>query len=213
MGLDLVELAMSVEEEFDIVISDATLESIRTPQDYADCIYDEYQNINSYKCSSQVGFYKIRKLFIEAFNCKRKELKPDTKLEDLFTNHRREKWRRLNELLDDKLRWHPLKLEGKYHLVIFIMSLFSGLVSQCVILFFIVWTILYLVSKKYFATIIPVRNLSSLVRFTDESNAKTKYETKDEILEKIIEISIEELDISLSKISPDSKYVEDLGAG
>ena len=47
MGLELVELAMTVEEEFDISISDAILESIATPQDYADYIYKEYQKKDS----------------------------------------------------------------------------------------------------------------------------------------------------------------------
>jgi len=35
MGLDLVELALAIEEEFDISITDAKLEKIRTPMDYA----------------------------------------------------------------------------------------------------------------------------------------------------------------------------------
>ena len=211
MGLDLVELVLVVEEEFDIIISDGTLENMRTPQDYADYIYDEYQKIDAGRCSSQVGFYKIRKLFIDEFNCKREELKPDTKLEDIFTDNIREEWRHLNELLDNRLKWYPLKLKAKYHLIAFFIALIIGFISQCSIIFLVVWIILGLVFRKYMASIAPMDKLSSLIRFTNESNARTKYKTKDEILDKVIEISIEELGLSPSEISASSRYIEDLG--
>jgi len=212
VGLDLVELAMSVEDEFDIAISDAVLETIETPQDYANYIFEVYQEKDSLKCSSQVGFYKIRKIFIEVFNCKREELRPDTDIEILFKDNIKENWIKLNKLLDKRV-CYPLELRDLYLVLVFFISLISGIILKSIFLFFLIWSFLFIVFKYFLASKIPksVRRLSSLIRFVDESNAMSRYKTKEVILKKIIEISIYELGLSEAGIVPTSKYVEDLG--
>ena len=215
MGLDLVELALSVEDEFDIAIPDAILETIITPNDYADYIFEEYQKKDALKCSSQVGFYKIRKLFIEEFNCKREYLKPNTKLEDIFKENIKENWMRLDQLLNGKLGSYFSNITSVYLFLSFYLSMIFGIVfNSSLFLFFLFWIILFIGFRYFFAFKIPnPRNkLSLLIKFVDESNARSKYNDRDDILKKIIEITIYELNISPSEIFPNSKYVEDLRA-
>lgn len=213
MGLELVELAMTVEEEFDISISDAILESIATPQDYADYIYKEYQKKDSLKCSSQIGFYKIRKLFMKEFNCKREELTPDTKLEEIFSENIREDWVKLNRLLDNKLKYYSLKLSSLWQISAFFISVLPGIIFKSGFFFFLIWAILFIVFRYFFASKPPasVDKLSSLIKFVGESNARSKYNTKEKILHKIIEISIVVLEVSASEISSKSRYAQDFG--
>ena len=215
MGLELVELAMSVEDEFDIAIPDAILETMETPNDYADYIFKEYQKKDALKCSSQVGFYKIRKLFIDEFNCKREALKPNTKLEDLFTENIQENWEKLNQLLNGKLGSYFSNITSVYLFLSFYLSMIFGVTFNSLFLFFLLWMILFIGFRYFFTFKIPnPRNkLSLLIRFVDESNARTKYSNRDEILKKIIEVTVDELNISPSKIFPYSKFVDDLGAG
>ncbi len=111
MGLDLVELVLEVEDEFDIYLPDKDMECLATPNDLATYIFDKYQRKDDAKCGSQVAFYKLRKLFIENFRNKREELVPNADLKILLGDNIRSKWKQLDTLLDNKL--YPRLVLGK----------------------------------------------------------------------------------------------------
>lgn len=126
MGLEIVELILAIEDEFDIVISDATLEQMQTPQDFADYISNEYLLKELNGCSSQRGFYKIRKLLIDEFSIKKEDIKPYTPLQYLLQNDIRKKWKKLNKLLDNKLHHYPLSINKEGNITIFTLLVILG---------------------------------------------------------------------------------------
>ncbi|WP_396596263.1 phosphopantetheine-binding protein [Dokdonia sp. R86516] len=84
MGLDSVELVMSVENKFGIRIPDAECEQIYTVQDFADSVYKRISINPTEKCLTQIIFYRFRKAF-EKLGFEKIALKPDTKISELFT--------------------------------------------------------------------------------------------------------------------------------
>ena len=228
MGLDIVELVLTVEEEFDISLPDTDMEDIRTPRDLATYIYKRYQEYDKTKCSSQVGFYKIRRIMMEEFGFKRHQLYPDTKLQELFGKDIRNKWKKLNSILDSKLNYPSLRFTDIGANIVLILSLVFSIgffyfytkysiegILKVILVFIFSYVILYYMLSPFFATIVPkqYQKLSSLIKFTGESSKIDKYKSFNDILEKVIEIRITQLNLSPDEISPDSRYVEDLGAG
>ncbi|AZQ44183.1 acyl carrier protein [Nonlabens ponticola] len=98
MGLDSVELLMSVEDKFGIRIEDSEAEKIYTVQNFVDCVYSKIITNPNEKCLTQIVFYRIRKAF-RNLNLTEKEIKPETKISELLTQ---------TEL---KENWHLLKTE------------------------------------------------------------------------------------------------------
>ncbi|WP_338732025.1 phosphopantetheine-binding protein [Mangrovimonas cancribranchiae] len=98
MGLDSVELLMSVEDRFGIRIEDSEAEKIYTVQNFVDCVYGKIITNPNEKCLTQIVFYRIRKAF-RNLNLTRKEIKPETRISELLTQ---------SEL---KENWHLLKTE------------------------------------------------------------------------------------------------------
>ena len=98
MGLDSVELLMSVENKFGIRIKDSEAEKIYTVQNFVDSVYDKIITNPNENCLTQIVFYRIRKAF-QNLQLTDEEIKPETKISELLTQ---------TEL---KEKWHLLKTE------------------------------------------------------------------------------------------------------
>jgi acyl carrier protein len=98
MGLDSVELLMSVEDKFGIQIKDSEAEKIYTVQDFVDSVYSKIITNPNEKCLTQIVFYRIRKA-IQNLKLTDKEIKPETKISELLTQ------------AELKEKWHLLKTE------------------------------------------------------------------------------------------------------
>jgi len=232
MGLDFVNLALRVEEEFNIYIPNEAFQEIRTPADIAGFIHDEYLTKNYAQCSSQVGFYKIRKMLIDEFALKREDIKPSTYLAELFKKDIRKNWRKLNRLLDKKLAPYPLELTKRVSKSLLFVTLTMSMalfylqfyVEKCSFIesFFLtailaqfIWIVLSGIGQYFFGKVIPsqLAQTFNLIRFTEENHKINRYNNFETILYKIIEISIDELGLDPSEISAYSDYVDDLGVG
>ena len=92
MGLDSVELLISVEEKFGIRIDDSEAEKIYTVQDFVNSVYSKITTNPNEKCITQIVFYRIRKAILD-LKLTDKEIKPETKISELFTQSElKEKW-------------------------------------------------------------------------------------------------------------------------
>jgi len=221
MGLEFVELALRVEEEFDISLPDAKLENVKTPLDLAWYIHFELCEQREKGYSPQRGFYKLRELLMAEFSFKKNDLSPNTKIAELFKGDIRKKWKQLNKLFSNTLP--SLVLNKKEHLGIFILNVFIAFLVYFIekewdlglFFFFINYPILLFVYQNLFATTIPKRykNLSSLLHLIGYSKQLHRYNNYDDILDKVIEISIDELGLATKEITPNSRYIEDLGIG
>ncbi|WP_378172566.1 phosphopantetheine-binding protein [Aquimarina sp. SS2-1] len=95
MGLDSVELVMSVEDKFGIRIPDAECERIYTIQDFADKVFEMISINPTDKCLTQIVFYRIRRALISLTSIEKK-IRPDMKISELFTQTElKEKWSQL----------------------------------------------------------------------------------------------------------------------
>jgi acyl carrier protein len=240
MGLDTVELILTFEEVFDIELPDSEMEKVATPREVANYIYsyylkekvDKQQEAPDSECSSQKRFYFIRRLLIDAFGFDRSELHPSTKIQNLFGEHVREYWKKLKEIMPDQPGNYTTGLPGLslpkiifYPMTFFSLLLtfiavytntqwaFTTLIWVAIGTFLIVQTLMYFLLQPRFGTIVPsgYETLSSLIRFVDYRKSIYQYKSYDDILEKVIEISIEQLNLSPDEITPDSRYAEDLG--
>ena len=84
MGLDSVELIMTIEDKFGIAIPDAECEQIYTVQDMADSVFEKIKVEPNEKCLSQIVFYRIRKVF-ETFGNEKRNITPNTKMSELLS--------------------------------------------------------------------------------------------------------------------------------
>jgi len=100
MGLDGVELIMAVEEEFDLLISDAEAATMETPREMIGYVCRsvgateiKVGNVPTH-CQSQRAFYRVRRAIVEATGVERALVRPDTLLFTLFSeNGQRDQWR------------------------------------------------------------------------------------------------------------------------
>jgi acyl carrier protein len=103
MGLDSVELVMSVENKFGIRIPDADCEKIYTVQDFSDTVFKMISIHPTDKCLTQIIFYRIRKAF-KNLELTKVDIKPDTKISDLLTQTElKANWNRLETEIGLKL--------------------------------------------------------------------------------------------------------------
>lgn len=84
MGLDIVELVMTIEEEFGIDIPDAECENIATIEQMVDAVYKRVQTKPNKKCLSQVVFYRLRRA-LEDFGNDKQHITPNTKMSELLS--------------------------------------------------------------------------------------------------------------------------------
>jgi hypothetical protein len=109
MGLDLVELVMAVEERFDITLSDDEAVAAETPGKLVDLIYRKLGQADPSGCLTRRAFFKVRKALMQSFECRRRQIAPSVRLEDLIPRpDRRARWQRLRSTLQMN-RWEPLR--------------------------------------------------------------------------------------------------------
>jgi acyl carrier protein len=221
MGLDLVELVLYVEDEFKIVLPDEDIEKVLTPNDLAEYVFVHFDMPNK-KCSSQVSFYKLRKILMDNFNYKREELTLNSDLQKLLGGDIRAKWKKLDTLLEGKITDKGLYLREKENISFTMISLglFVGLyfVTQAfwesLVFMLVLMVVSHFYIQKYFGSQLGYRYkvLSSLLGAVSD-NRLDLYDSKKRILDKVISMSSEILNIPMNEIKANSHYVNDLGAG
>jgi len=103
MGLDTVELIVSIEDQFGIAIPDAECETIATVQQMVDSVFEKIKIQPNNKCLSQIVFYRIRKI-LEQFGHDKQKITPNTRMSDvLSTTNLAPDWKRLEAKLQLKI--------------------------------------------------------------------------------------------------------------
>ncbi|MFV8282844.1 acyl carrier protein [Christiangramia marina] len=103
MGLDSVELLMSIENKFGIRIADEQAKKINTVQDLIDCVYKNITTRPTDQCLSQKVFYKVKNIIPESDIINNK-IEPDTVISELYSLHElRKNWSILEKRMDLKL--------------------------------------------------------------------------------------------------------------
>jgi hypothetical protein len=101
MGLDSIELIMSMEEYFQISIPDEIACQMRTPGNIVDYILLRVASESDHPCLEQIAFYRLRRACMQVFATPRKLIRPNTKWEDILPRHsglgRSHNWKLLHQ--------------------------------------------------------------------------------------------------------------------
>jgi acyl carrier protein len=228
MGLDGVELVMTIEDKFNIKISDQEACQSDTVGKLYQCVLDKIGVSSGNRCSSQQAFYRLRKALKESLCVEEIVIKPKTNTELIFPeNERKMLWSRMSTNVSYKFP----ELEYPAIIIIFILifSLLSGgICSYSLFLYLhgfvcfipaLVWipvtAMLYKLMYKNlqgFKIIIPcgdetLGGLAKHVLYTNSLYFATL--SKEEIWEKLTSIISEQLGIRREDIKPESNFVKD----
>lgn len=100
MGLDGVQLAMEIEEEFGITIPDSVYSELRTVGDLVNFCFERIHPSKTVSCPSLASFLKLRKLVRDVSKDPELRIRPRDNIEDCLSEaDRKQLWRRLPELL------------------------------------------------------------------------------------------------------------------
>jgi acyl carrier protein len=219
MGLDGVELVMAVEDEFGINIADEDAANLTTPRLLADYVVSRLgaPQPDDGHCLSQAAFYRIRSVLVKQFAASRAEVRPASRIDLFLKGDIRHQWRELMVAIEAThvpgLRCrpqihYPLVVGGLLiSLVIFMSGAFPTWVA---VSSFPVLLAFAIVVANRLADVLPsgISTVGDLVpyvrpRYNDWSFAY--------VLQRVIQITAEQLGIPIEKIEPDHHFVEDLG--
>lgn len=229
MGLDVVELIMDIEDEFNIEISDEEAWQAITVEKMYQCILTKVQVSNSSLCSSQKAFYLLRKALIENFNIERKTITPKTKTDLLFPKIQRgELWEKVSVNVPYKFPelTYPtnaiililsISLMGgglcSYTLAICLKSTFISFIAALTwIVFAVVFSIILLKNLKALKLEFPhachtIGQMAKNVLYHNSDYFGLLNEK--EIWDKLTFIISEQLGIDQKDIKPESNFVKD----
>lgn len=219
MGLDTVELVFAFEDEFGITIKDEDTEHLTTPAAVTDYIMARVHTRVDESCPSQVGFYRIRSILVQAFGIPRNQISPQTLWSQLFASDLQTQWRKLRQEIN-VARFPQLQRTRAFLLsmVFFIPALLAllgirvGLSWPISLIVFLILVLLANSVTSKFGTLIPkgYETVSALIPFVACGNDVVW--VREEALAKIITITSVQLGIPPEKIHADSRFVQDLGA-
>ncbi|NSL56090.1 phosphopantetheine-binding protein [Uliginosibacterium aquaticum] len=219
MGLDTVELVLSVEEEFGIAIPDADACELDTPRKLADYVLLRLgeTRIADPRCLSQVQFYRLRRHLVQQLGISRKSLKLDTPLDEILQGDVRKHWKMLTEICGASVL-PSLGFRGWQHGVVLALDITIGLAAWqaglsmgwVALVLGVSWLLLMAFSSS-FASRIPaslqtVRDLIPYVKVSERNEWNEK-----EVLPRVLQLTAMQSGIELTKIQPDHHIVKDLG--
>lgn len=103
MGLDSVELVMTIEDKFGIEIPNNECEQIHKVQEFADSVFEKIKISPNEKCLSQIIFYRIRKA-LEQFGNERQIITPNSIISEFFNRINLDNdWKKFEKKIELKL--------------------------------------------------------------------------------------------------------------
>lgn len=220
MGLDGVELVLSVEEEFEIGIDDADAINITTPRILADYVVSRLgtQCADNGRCLSQAAFYRIRSVLVKQFGARRKDVQPTSPLDRFLKNNMRRQWHELASAVEAtqlpglqcrKSIYYPLTL-GAPLLVSALLLLGNFPLAIVLVAFPVLWLASNIVADRM-ADQLPssLRTIGDLVPYV--RTPRQEDWSPDYVLQRVIQITALQLGIPIEKIHPDHHFVKDLG--
>lgn len=225
MGLDGVELVMAVEEEFQIAISDSEAFECTTVRKLVELVHSRLRHTSKDPCPSQHSFYMARQKLIGLFHVQRKEVKPDTNLEEIIPRKKRKKlWKELTTALSEgeffqsrlvRPKWVTYSSFPAFFLLPCAILAFwfdfpftLALISSLPVYVVLEWATRSLFSLEFPDGMSQVKDLIKLVKSLD-----SRTWSKEEVFAKIRTITVAQLGIDESLVTLDARFIDDLGVG
>lgn len=232
MGLDGVELVLTVEERYQIRLPDAACSRVGTVADLAALIITQLPTPTG-ACPTARTFFRLRKTFVRQWGIHRREVRPDTPLETLFPRPlRQRRWETLAEehalpsltLSAAALRTFAalailLLLAWCAAIVAFVLKIGPWWGVWAVVAFVMPWlsTLALVHSLDRWATEIPEGyvTLGDLVRRSAAeplpADSGARLLAEQEILEEVRGLTAAQMNLPLEKVRPESRFAIDLG--
>jgi len=220
MGLDSVELVLSVEEEFGINIDDADTVNLVTPGILSDYVIGRLGCVDviNGRCLSQVGFYRIRSALVRQFGARRNEVRPDSPIRNFLSRNIRQQWAQLQKTID-ATQLPGLECKKSIAYSIQIAMPFGGLALlllvgapgwMLVLVSCVLWLFAVIVTDRI-GDVIPesLATVGALVPYVRIKNQEEW--TREYVLQKVIQITSVQVGVPIEKIHSDSHFVKDLG--
>ncbi|WP_018610195.1 acyl carrier protein [Uliginosibacterium gangwonense] len=220
MGLESVELILSVEEEFGIRIEDSSMEHLLTPRLLAEYIISQLGAVapTDKPCASQTSFYQIRRALIRQLDIPRKDVHPDTLLQTILPRPIRQQWHQLKIAINAK-KLPPLQCPRQYAYAIFIV-LSMIMLAACLLAQVPGWVIILALLISFytatlicdrFGTLIPA-NISSVAHLIPYARLTTPpLWTREAVLHKVMQLTAEITGTSFELIQADHRFAQDIG--
>lgn len=226
MGLDVVEFVIDVEDHFGILLRDDDMERIRTIGDLADVILARIRTFSVTGCPSVHAFYQLRAAIRESLGEPGLRIRPSSRLVDVIPVPRR---RACWTAIQAKQPWRFPKLQMSrsiYSLMVTFVAIvwvvpscflpmemwtISGPLSFLVAIFVCSW-----MNRYRFEVPPDYSTMGDLVRSsvgTVIAAKKNELTTKVLVLGDLFPIVAEQFGVELKKLTAQTRFVEDLGAG
>lgn len=220
MGLESVELILSVEEEFGIRVEDSAMEHLLTPRLLADYIVRQLGSVapDTKICASQTGFYQIRRALIRHFAISRQDIHPTTPLQSILQGPIRPQWHQLGIAINAR-KLPPLQCQRRYAYPIYTVLPVS-ILTACALAQTPGWVIFLALLIAFYVpmlicdrlgTLIPANmsNVASLIPYA--RLATPPLWTHEAVLHKVMQLTAEITGTPFEVILPDCRFVQDLG--
>ncbi len=233
MGLDMIELVLETEKRFGIKLDDADFSRVRTVADFAVCV--SRQLPTSIAVSPKVeAFHRLRDSMVAEAGVERRLIRPSAKLVELFASNRRVRWKGLRA---KEPRLPPLQLTYLADRL-FVMPAAAAILGVMGFTAALIgargWTkslvigavgalasgVFVLMLNRICRTQFPkgcqtVRELCEHLAISlgpsDPDGERLIWQIR--VLDEVRRITAEILGFPLDKVKPESRFVEDLGAG
>lgn len=219
MGLDTVELVLTVEEEFEVGIDDSDAANLYTPRLLADYIVSRLRLTEAKEpgCLSQAGFHRIRSALVGQFGARRNDIRPASRIDNWLKGNVRRQWRQLATAVD-ATQLPPLECRKSiyYPLTLGMPLLTAALLGGNgfplwlpFLSFFVAWLAANMLADRL-ADIIPpavstVGRLTAYVRPSAREQITPEY-----VLQRVIQITGAQTGLNIDEIHPDHHFVKDL---
>lgn len=228
MGLDGVELVMSVEEEFGVAFTDGEAAEMVTFGDMVDQVWERVGDSEG-ACLSARGFCKVRRILMQDFGIDRASVAVDKPIQAYFPSQKPHQfWPKLICLLGHEPTHVPLErpsvmvagIVGASMVLTYWVFItmtrhypMSGMLLTLfviVALFYLFCFVLFFLTRRC-CTQIPkrFRITHDLIRLVGSSG--NSYRSKVQVESKLRELVCEQLAISPDEVTLAAKFMEDLG--
>ena len=232
MGLDLLELTLTVEDTFGFSIPDEDAATLSTMGKLHEYVLAHRFPQDRKACLSSVTFYKIRRAMISVLKLSRKDVRVSTELSTVIHGHRRRVWRALERTTGLRLPQlrRPTSVAAMAVLatialaiavpMLLSLTFFNGAVIVAILTAFVVGYSLFWLTAPLalrfqsdcttvgqLATATLARNYRAIV---EESE---KYASDAEVWNVLCLIVAEQLRVRSADLTKETDFVKDLKAG
>lgn len=228
MGLDAVELVMSVEDAFQINISDEEASKTRTVGELYDLVLSKikikgtHDEESSRRCLTSAAFYRVRRAMVQVLHIDRRKITPKTELLDLLPRpQRRDNWGRIKQSINLKMP----KLQPNWGVILikFVILMAVG-IALGLLQYVGIWglTIVSLISALVMTkfmpalhTSLPASTVGALAEQIYLANLKQLAEENGGLNEREVwgalrQIIIRQLGVKPEEVTPEARFIEDL---